>query len=373
MNQNDREYYLDWIRIGVILLLVPFHSALTFTAFGDGFIRYPQSVLALDIGLWFLSIWIMPVLFVVAGVAAYHSLQNRTRRQYTKERRLKLLVPLFTGILLVCPPMAYLRALFMGSFKGNFIQFYPRFFVGGIYPQGDLNWGHLWFLAYLYVFTMILLPIFILIRRERNMGRLVAASTILEKGFWIYIVVIPLMLTETVLRPIFPGLQNLVWDWANFTLYLVLVFYGFLFAINCRILDNIQRIRLGSIILAGSLFITAISLHASKIGIAVSYLFPAYNVLMGFACVFAVLGYAKQYLNQPLRFYDYLKKASFPFYILHFLPITLISYLIAKSSFHVWLKFLMIIVVSYFSTFALYEIIRRMPQQVRFAFGVKKH
>ncbi|MGO9017750.1 MAG: acyltransferase family protein [Syntrophobacteraceae bacterium] len=257
MSQSNRAYYLDWIRIGVILLLVPFHSAVSFTRVGDAFIKYQQSALAMDIGLAFLSIWIMPVLFMVSGAASYYALQHKTPDEYMRERRAKLLVPLIAGTLLLCAPLSYLRALFIGSFHGNFLEFYPAFFSKGPYPYGNFNWGQLWFLAYLYVFTLILKPLFVRTIREGAGSRLVAASSIPEKGLWIYIVVIPSMFTETLLRPYFPGLQNLVWDWANFTLYLLLVFYGFLFAMNDRILDNIERIRTFSLVFAIFLFVVA--------------------------------------------------------------------------------------------------------------------
>ena len=82
------------------------------------------------------------------------------------------------------------------------------------------------------------------------------------------------------------------------------------------------------------------------------------------------MGYARQFLNRRFRFYNYLKNASYPFYILHYLPVTVASYFIARSDLNVWLKYLVIIVFSYLATFALYEIIRRIPV-VRFLFGVR--
>jgi hypothetical protein len=39
MAQEPRAYYLDWVRIMVILLLVPFHSAVALTIHGDGFVK----------------------------------------------------------------------------------------------------------------------------------------------------------------------------------------------------------------------------------------------------------------------------------------------------------------------------------------------
>ncbi len=127
MDQKERLFYLDWIRIIVILLLVPFHSAISFTVPGDVFIKYPQHIPSLGYVLWFLSIWIMPALFLVSGIAAYHALQRRTAEQYARERRGKLLLPLLAGVLLICPPMAYLRALYLGSFQGGFFRFSPSF------------------------------------------------------------------------------------------------------------------------------------------------------------------------------------------------------------------------------------------------------
>ena len=361
MNQNGRAYYIDWIRIGVILLLVPFHSAVTFTTRGDGYIRYPQSVPAMDIGLWFLSIWIMPVLFVVSGFASYQALQYRTPREYLKNRQAKLLFPFLAALVLLCPPMAYLRALFMGSFQGSFLQFYPRFFTHGAHPIGYFNWGHLWFLIYLYVFTLILLPLFIRMMRERTRTSVIAASAILEKGLWVYLTAIPLMFSQTVLGPLFPNNFNIFSDWAYFTLYLVLVLYGFLFAMNERILHNIQRIRTVSLVLVILLFVPEAFLRIWGMGTALGPISPAYNVLILFASVFAALGYTRRFLNQPYRFYHYLHRASFPFYILHFFPITVVSYFIARSDLNVWLKYLTIVVFAYPSTVVLYEIIRRIP------------
>jgi peptidoglycan/LPS O-acetylase OafA/YrhL len=369
MAQDSRAYYLDWIRIIVILLLVPFHSAVTFTLHGDGFIKYPQNAPLMDDLLWFLSIWIMPVLFLISGMSAYFALDRRSPAQFVRERRSKLALPLGAGMLLVCVPMSYLRALFMGSFRGSLIKFYPHFF-NGTYPRGNLNWGHLWFLAYLFVFTLILLPLFVRMRREPLKTKLMGASAVLEKGLWIYLIAAPLMITESLLRPIFPGLQNLVWDWANFIFYLALVFYGFVFAVNGRILDNVQRIREITLCLGIVLFAGAVTSRNMGVSGSIAPFFPAYNVLMVFSWTFAVLGYAKELLNTRNRAYAYLNEASFPFYVFHFLPITVVAYFIARSSLNVWLKYTLLIVLAYPVTFGLYEIVRRIPY-LRFAFGIK--
>jgi peptidoglycan/LPS O-acetylase OafA/YrhL len=130
---------------------------------------------------------------------------------------------------------------------------------------------------------------------------------------------------------------------------------------NERILDNIQRIRTVSLVLVILLFVPEAVLRISGMETALRPISPAYNVLILFASVFAALGYARRFLNQPYRFYRYLHTASFPFYILHFFPITVMSYFIARSDLNVWLKYSIIVVIAYPSTVGLYEIIRRIP------------
>jgi glucans biosynthesis protein C len=364
---QGRAYYLDWIRITVILLLVPFHSAVTFATHADGFIRYPLHVPAMDLFLWFLSIWIMPMLFLVSGLSARFALKKRTPAQFSAERRTKLLLPLAAVILLICVPMSYLRALFIGAFHGSLFAFFPHFFNGS-YPRGNFHWGHFWFLAYLFVFTMILLPLFVKMEKEGTAARVAKASAILEKGLSIYVLAVPLMITEVILRPLFPGLQNLVWDWANFIFYLALVFYGFVFALNARILDNIERIRGAALCFGILLFAGA---NAMRIWhVPIGRLYPAYNVVMVFSWMFAFLGYAKALANRKSRFHAYLNEASFPVYAFHFLPITATAFFIAKADISVWLKWLVLVAISYPVTFVLYEVIRRIPY-LRVAFAIK--
>ena len=365
---DGRAYYLDWVRIIVILILVPFHSAITFTTVGDCYIKHPQSVPIVDALLGPMSSWVMPLLFVVAGGASFYALQRRMWWEYERERRLKLLIPFFAGFLLIVPPMTYLGARFNGTFEGSLLEFFPRFFTSGAAPKGYMNWGHFWFLIYLYTFSMILLPLFLRMMRERTRASIVHASAILEKGMWVYLVAVPVMLSETLLRPFFPTFYNLIWDFANDTLFLALMLYGFLFVLNGRIMDNIQRIRASSLLLALALYGVSVGVQTAGVAKSLSPAFPAYDVLMLLAWILAAIGYAKQFLNRRFRFYDYLHTATFPFYVFHYLPVTIAAYFIARSDVNVWLKYLLIVAFAYAATFALYEIVRRVSG-VRLLFG----
>ncbi len=352
----------------MVLLLVPFHSFVTFTPTGDSFVKYRMDAPVMDIILRFLSIWIMPVLFVAAGVSSFHSLQSRTPGQYASERREKLLIPLLAGFILVCLPLTWLQSIFKGSFEGGFLQFIPAFFANGLFPRGYLNWGHLWFLDYLFVFSLILLPVFVRLKREPFRSKLVKVSSILERGVWIYLAAVPLMLAHTVLRPFSPGPQNFINDWANVASSLVLFLYGFIFAANPAILENIRHIGRFSLIAGLVLFAANLLIWRPEFHLPLGSIRPAYFALMVFAWTFAVLGYAAKYLNGKNRFYAYLNRSSFPFYIFHYVPITILAFFIANSDVNVWLRALALIAVAYPVTFIIYEIVRRISF-VRYLFG----
>ena len=91
------------------------------------------------------------------------------------------------------------------------LQFQP-------YPQGDFSWHHLWFIVYLYVYVLLLLPLLLWWR--------VARKKVVKPGAWLFALGLPLGLNEALLKPLFPETHNLVSDWYIFNHYLLLTVYG---------------------------------------------------------------------------------------------------------------------------------------------------
>jgi surface polysaccharide O-acyltransferase-like enzyme len=85
------------------------------------------------------------------------------------------------------------------------------------------TWSHLWFLVYLFTFTVLYLPLFRWLLAHR--GRLAGVSVVR-----LYAPLVPLVLVQTTLRFRWPGVQNLYDDWANFTYYSLFFILGFLLA-----------------------------------------------------------------------------------------------------------------------------------------------
>ena len=92
----------------------------------------------------------------------------------------------------------------------------------GIYPDGNFSWHHLWFIAYLFVIALFISPFLGLLRSERFEGFTHWIEDIVTKPLALNIFIIPLLLSQILLRTYFEfGTNALVNDWASMTYYII--------------------------------------------------------------------------------------------------------------------------------------------------------
>ncbi|MFC1904583.1 acyltransferase family protein, partial [Chloroflexota bacterium] len=147
----------------------------------------------------FFNQWMMPLFFIVSGAAVVYSLRSRNARGFLKERVLRILVTwVLIGIFVIAPPQVYLERLTHGDFSRTFFQFYPHYFEG-VYGFGG-NFAivplHLWYLVFLFIFSLIALPLCHIccssftgilsspIRASRKQLKDMAQSSLLPLWFW---------------------------------------------------------------------------------------------------------------------------------------------------------------------------------------------
>lgn len=90
---NSRLYYIDWLRVLVILSLIPFHSALTYSGLGDTYILSPLTdirILPYMLIVSSLGNFFMTLLFLISGIAAFHAIRSKGMESYFENRRNKL-------------------------------------------------------------------------------------------------------------------------------------------------------------------------------------------------------------------------------------------------------------------------------------------
>jgi Acyltransferase family. len=166
-----RKYYIDNLRWMSILLLIPYHTFMIYNSFGESFYIKGADIPLVTGVLVAIWPWFMPLLFVCAGLSSAFALQKRSVKQYIKERALKLLVPFFFGILLLIPAQTFFAERFHNGYTGGYFRQYIIFFTkptdftgynGGFTP------GQLWFILYLFVISLVALPIMNAYRRANR-------------------------------------------------------------------------------------------------------------------------------------------------------------------------------------------------------------
>ncbi len=115
-----RRYDIDWLRVLAVLLLFPFHVSRVFNAEDPFYVKAAHLSMPLSYGLNFISVWHMPLLFLLAGASTFFALGKRSSRQYIGERVKRLAVPFMFGFLLLIPPQTWYGGRFNSGYTGSF-------------------------------------------------------------------------------------------------------------------------------------------------------------------------------------------------------------------------------------------------------------
>ena len=370
---TERQYYIDWLRCGAMFLLVFYHSGRLFDE-EPWHIKNAVENLGIHVFNRIMDIWQMPLFFLVAGAAVWYSMGSRSAGGFFKERVLRLLVPLIFGMLIIIPPQVYMERIFDGDFTGSFIAWYPHTFQGTYSmdnpASGNLSWHHLWFLVYLFVFSLLLLPFFRYFRREDKKGIISSMAVFLAKPGMILLPAVPLVVVNFLLRDAYGyGNQTLVNDWANFLFYILVFFYGFMIVADSRITQAIRRQTFYT--LGGAIIFLAIySLIQAEIVETTAGIYHSVYAIACWLWLLTFIGVGMRLLNFDNRLRRYASDAVLPVYILHQTLIIVIGFYVIQWDVPVVVKYFFVVIAVFLSSLAIYEVVRRI-NVTRFLFGIK--
>jgi hypothetical protein len=272
----------------------------------------------------------------------------------------------------IVPPQIYYERLTQGN-TYSYLEFYKQVFEFQPYPKGSFSWHHLWYLAYIFTYSLLCLPLFGYLRSEKGKVTLEKITGFLSGKGKVYLLIIPLFIAEALLRPYWPTEQNLIKDWANFTFSLLIFIYGFIICSQEKIREAIEEQRVISLITAVELTTVLYVFYwnnwpdPSPAGMVLYYLIKVANI---WCWLLAILGYARKYLTFNNALLKYTTQAVYPFYILHQTVIICIAYYLINWQASIALKFVVICVSMFLVCWFLYECIRRV-NILRVLFGLK--
>jgi glucan biosynthesis protein C len=385
----SRRHDLDWIRVLAFGLLVVYHVGMYYVSW-DWHINSPHAGPALEPLMMLTSPWRLSLLFLVSGVATAYLLARAQREaaatggraRFLGPRSWRLLVPLAFGMLVVVPPQSYYEVVekLPGGYHDGYLAFWGRYLAADssfCFDDGCLilpTWNHLWFVAYLWVYTAVAwaLSRFAPTAMERAGARLGALL-----GFGPAVLLWPLLwlaLARLLLVGRFGSTHALVDDWYNHAQYFPVFLLGMLIARDDRVWAAIERMRwpalwlwLGSwVAIAGYFWIYAEADPPASLRLAMRGLWG----LDQWCAIVAILGFARRFSPGDSPALRYLSQAIFPVYILHQTIIVVLAWHLRPWALPPQIEGPLLAVLTFAAALAGHEVIRRVAF-LRPLFGLK--
>jgi len=333
-----------------------------YNSFGENFYVKGQDIVATTAFIIATNDWFMPLLFAVAGVSSAYALQKRKSAEYIKERVYKLLIPFISGLLIIIPTQTYYAERFHNNYSGGYFYQYILFFTketdlsgytGGFTP------GHLWFILYLFLISLLALPLMSLYKNSKR-------KLFSEK---VSLLTLPLFF-------LFPLIMSPVLDIGgkSFGEFFAWFMLGYLLLANDIVVEKLNKNCLGllavSIILI-SIFVSLWLLWTHDIFRLPDIVYDIYKRFYAWILILTVIGLGSRYFNIRNKVTGYLAASSFPVYLFHQTVLIAVGFYVLSFADNIPVQMILIILITLILTYAVYEICRRIPG-VRFLFGIKK-
>lgn len=368
----DRRYDLDWLRICAFGLLIFYHVGMFYVTWG-WHVKSSHADPAVEPLMLLLNPWRLTLLFVISGCATRFMLDKMKTGAFLGSRTTRLLIPLLFGMFVIVPPQTYFELVERLGYTGSYADFYPQYatHTGG-WPLAAPTWNHLWFVLYLFVYTLLIAGIGPLLKR-------VPARIMAPLASGLPVVLIPfafLLITSLTLGAMFDQTHALFDDWYNHAVYFPAFLFGYAIAKHEAFFATCERLRWP--VLAVALIAWATLVLDRYLGVPIGealgpvrpYAGPFLRELQAWMMILALFGFARKHLRHDNAARRYLTDAIFPFYIIHQTTIVVAGYYLDKLGLPVALEATILIAITAASCWIGYEIVRRVPL-LRPLFGLK--
>lgn len=369
----DRRYDLDWLRIAAFGLLIFYHVGMFYVTWGFH-VKSSHAGPEAEPFMLLLNPWRLTLLFIISGSATRFMLDKMKPSSFAASRTLRLLVPLVFCMLVIVPPQTYFEIVEKLNYSGSVGEFYQKYITAsGGWGIVTPTWNHLWFVAYLFVYTLLILAVGPLLKR-------LPAGMFRWMGKGLPVILIPflfLLLIRATLEPMFEETHALFDDWYAHALYFPAFLFGYAIAKHESFFDSCQKMRWPMLVIALACWgvLQAARLSGTSLGLpagpATELLGVALREMQAWAMILALFGFARKYLRHDNAARRYLTDAIFPFYIIHQTTIVVAGHYLNQAGLPVGVEAPLLIATTAGSCWIGYEIVRRIGI-LRPLFGLKR-
>lgn len=327
---SRRHYGLDWLRIAAFALLILYHVGMVFAPW-DWIVKAPATIPALIVPMALLNPWRLALLFAVSGYAS-RCLFDKSQAPggFLRARTKRLLIPVAFGVAVLLPPEMWVRAQAAG-YHGDFLRFWTHdYWLPESAWGGFPHWEHLWFVVYLWGYTLALTALLGLAgtaRIDAVMTRWLTRDRIL----WLPIML--LVAAKWAMMFVVPEREGLFVDWTAHAEYFPMLLFGFALAGSARslwpaVLDSWRPA--AAVALASGAIVLAFELTyqgQTHPGHAMMMVDRAARLTMAWAMVLLGLNVAERWWNRDHAWRATLVEAVFPLYLVHQGAIVVIAWI----------------------------------------------
>lgn len=378
---NQRLWFLDWVRVGAFGLLILYHVGMFYVTW-DWHVKSRHAGHAIEPLMLLSNPWRLSLLFLVSGIATRFMAGRSGPQELARARLVRLGIPLLFVMAVLVVPQPYYEVTEKIAYTDGYWTFWGRYLsFDQSFCRGDdclilPTWNHMWFVAYLLVYTLLLAALL-----AAGGGRWLVG---LGQGAWtrgwavLGLPMLVLALLRLFMIEAFPVTHDLVRDWYNHAVSFGLFLLGYGIARNDDLFDRLAARRWLTLVIglaawafyawyAWTYWRDGSPPAAQGLRLAAR---AAYAVEQ-WAMILAVLGFARRHLNRGGRLLTYLSQGVFPFYIVHQTVIVAAGHTIGTLNLPPAAEAALLIAVTVSACLASYELARRLPP-LRPLFGLMR-
>jgi hypothetical protein len=365
-----RLFFLDWLRIVAFFVLILYHVGMYYVSW-DWHVKSVAASPAPEPFMLLSAPWRLNLLFLVSGVASSCMLARTSIARFLGRRSVRLLVPLVFGMLVVVPPQSYFEVVEKVAYAGGYGEFMVRYLgrYHGFCRGSDClvmpTWNHLWFVAYLWVYTLALAAVVALL--GPRFDEFAARAGRLLTGW--KIVLLPaavLAAARVLLAGRYPQNHAIVGDWYCHASYFFVFLLGALLGRVPQSWPRLERLRWPALGMASAGWIAMVmwwalpdnAIPAQQLDAWVA-LMRSVNACFGWCAIVAACGFAHRHLQHDGAARRYLTEAIFPVYIAHQTLIVVVAHLVKPLHLAPGLEALLLVVMTVTGSFAIFELVRQ--------------
>lgn len=372
----DRRYDLDWLRIIAFGALILYHCGMFYVTW-DWHVKSSRASDAIEPLMMLSSPWRLTLLFLISGAATRFMADKLSPWALTWSRMGRLWPPLLLAVFVIVPPQAYYEVVeAIQMLPAELAAQYPlavdNFYVKYVTASG--NWcdddgclttptyNHMWFVAYLILYTLALIPLLPLLRRlPKALGVLISGV-----GF----ILTPWLIMATLritLMPIFGESHDFREDWYLHALYFSVFLFGFAIAKHEPFFERAVKWRWAALAIAlaaWAALIVYFNAHPEGVEPAewLRSTMRGVRELEAWCAIVAAIGFAHRHLRNadgPVR--RLLTQAIFPFYLIHQTIIVVAGYHLDALQLPLWVEAPLLIGTTALGCWLFFDMGRRVP------------